>query len=75
MGKRVPKRLTIISLIILMIFLVPHKLAEATNEGSYIYGKWEGSQTGPRNNSTQNNYPQFDNNTCGLSSSSMRRLV
>jgi Tfp pilus assembly protein PilF len=43
---------------------------KATNEGSYIYGKWEGSNTGPQHNSTQNNYPEYTDNTCSLSNSS-----
>jgi len=39
---------------------------KATNEGSYLSGFWSGSNTGPNNNSTLNNYPNFDNNTCSM---------
>jgi hypothetical protein len=43
--------------------------AKATNEGSYQQGFWSSSNTGPQNNATLNQYPNFDNDTCRLSHS------
>jgi hypothetical protein len=61
----------VIPLLVLMIILAPTTaFVKASNEGSYVSGFWSGSNSGPQNNSTQNSYPTFDNNTCSLSNSS-----
>jgi lipoprotein NlpI len=58
-------------ILISILALIPTAtFVKATNEGSYIYGKWQGSETGPQNNATLNEYPTFDNNTCGIHPSS-----
>jgi Tfp pilus assembly protein PilF len=58
---------------ILIIILAPTTVfvkAFASNEGSYQMGFWSGSNSGPQNNSTLNQYPTFNNNTCSLVNSS-----
>jgi hypothetical protein len=45
--------------------------ATTTNEGSYTYGYWRGSLTRPQFAPGSNWNPEFDNNTCGLSPSSI----
>jgi hypothetical protein len=42
----------------------------ATNEGSYMYGYWQGSLTGPQIAPGANWNPEFDNNLCTISRSS-----
>jgi hypothetical protein len=57
--------------ILLVIVLAPlATFVKGTNEVSYLSGFWSGSGSGPQNNSTLNNYPIFDNNTCSITHSS-----
>jgi tetratricopeptide (TPR) repeat protein len=55
-------------ILISILALIPTAtFVKATNEGSYIYGKWEGSLTGPLYAAPGGDwYPEFDNNTCAL---------
>ena len=55
-----------ILILVLVIFTINYQVAYGTNNGSYQYGFWEGSNSGPQNNASLNEYPTFDNNTCSL---------
>jgi hypothetical protein len=62
------KRLIIIG--ILSILGLAPTLSYATNEGSYTYGYWQGSITGPQFAPGSNWNPELDNNTCHITPSS-----
>ena len=55
-----------ILILVLVIFTINYQVAYGTNNDSYQYGFWEGSNSGPQNNASLNEYPTFDNNTCSL---------
>src|SRR5215831_9693021 len=58
--------LILIAIILTLVPLSNITSVKASNEGSYLSGFWSGSNTGPNNNSTLNEYPNFDNNTCSM---------
>jgi hypothetical protein len=52
---------------LLMVMMIPSSTTVwATNEGSYTYGYWQGSLTGPQNEPGLNANTEFDNNICHL---------
>jgi hypothetical protein len=61
-----------LSMVVMMVMMTASAPArvKATNEGSYTYGYWQGSLTGPQNAPGSNWNPEFDNNTCRLAPSS-----
>ena len=69
----------IVSLAIIILILLAPTLSLSifatvkvygTNEGSYMYGYWQGSLTGPQFAPGSNWNPELANNTCGLTPSS-----
>jgi hypothetical protein len=59
---------TVLILALIGVGLAPTlSYIKATNEGSYTYGYWRGSLTGPQFAPGSNWNPEFDNNTFGLS--------
>jgi hypothetical protein len=60
------KYLCLVLTVILVMMPLSTANVKATNEGSYQQGFWSGSQSGPQHNSTLNEYPSFDNNTCKI---------
>ena len=66
-----------LSIVILFVFVelavgwgLTLSFAKATNEGSYMYGYWQGSLTGPQFAPGSNWNPELDNNTCHIAPSS-----
>jgi hypothetical protein len=58
-------------LLISMIILIPITHVDASNESSFQYGYMSGSLKSPQIDTNANYFPQLDNNTCGLSNSSV----
>ena len=69
-------------IIILILVLMPiisiyfgYHMTYGTNEGSYQYGFWSGSNSGPQYGPGLNENPEFYNNTCSLAPTTHKIMV